>query len=88
MTRAKARNRKRRKRKMQYVLAWTVVFLFEILIAAAPTAIAAVILIPITYAERGRMAVGGEWIAIMVIFCFTYRAIHCWVCDRIYGEEA
>ncbi len=88
MTRTEARNRRRRKRKMQYVLAWTAVFLFEILIAAAPTAITAAILIPITYAERGGMAVGGEWLAIMIVFCFAYRAIHGWVCDRIYGEEA
>ncbi|PLT76232.1 hypothetical protein CDL24_11145 [Mediterraneibacter gnavus] len=88
MTRAEARNRQRRKRRMQYVLAWTAVFLFEILIAAAPTAIVAAFLIPITYAERGRIAVGGEWLAIMIVFCFAYRVIHGWVCDRIYGEEA
>lgn len=88
MTRTEVRRRKRRIRKIQQTLAWTVVILFEILVSAAPAAVTAAILIPLTFSERGRMAVGGEWLAIGIVFYIAYRAIHRWVCNRIFGEEA
>lgn len=87
MTKAAAKRKKRRIRKAQRALAWTVVILFEILVAAAPTAVTAAILIPITLEERGGVAVGGEWLLIMLVFYISYTAIHSWVCDRIFGEE-
>lgn len=90
MTRAEAKRQKRRrrlKRQAQYIGAWTLVFAFELLVAAAPTAIVAAILIPITYQQRGGFAVGGEWMVMLFLFCAVFSKIHRTVYDRIYGEE-
>lgn len=86
MTRAEARRRKRKK-KMQQIGAWTVLILFELIVSAAPAALVAAIALPFAYAERGYMGIGGEWLIITAVFCFAYNAIHERICDRIFGEE-
>ena len=53
MTRAAARRRKKRIREAQRIFAWTVLYLFEILLAAAPTAIIAAITLPLAYRKEG-----------------------------------
>lgn len=86
MTRAAARRRKRRIREAQRIFAWTVLCLFEILLAAAPTAIVAAIALPLAYSERGHFAIGGEWLMILIVFCGAYFQIHNWICDKIFEE--
>lgn len=85
MTRAESQRRKR-KREIQRVCAWTLLIMFELLVAAAPTAITAVILIPLAYWQRGYYGVGSEWLLIIAVFCITYSAIHNRICDRIFEE--
>lgn len=85
MTRAE-RQRRRRKRKIQRVCAWAALIVFELLMAAAPTAITAAILIPLVYTQRGYYGVGSEWILIISVFCVAYSTIHKRICDRIFEE--
>lgn len=87
MTRAERQRRKRR-REIQRVRAWTLLIVIELLISAVPTAITAAILIPLAYWQRGYYGVGGEWLVILIVFCTTYIVIHNRICDRIFGEEA
>ena len=42
--------------------------------AAIVTLISAAILIPLGYLERGRMAFGGEWMAIILIAYIAFSA--------------
>lgn len=85
MTRTERQRRKRR-RKIQRACAWTVLIVFELLMAAAPTAITAAILIPLAYRERGYYGMGSEWILIIAVFCIAYSTIHNRICDRIFEE--
>lgn len=85
MTRTERQRRKRR-RKIQRACAWTVLIVFELLIAAAPMTITAAILIPLVYAQRGYYGVGSEWILIISVFCVAYSTIHRKICDRIFEE--
>lgn len=82
-----ARQRRRAKRRAQRAAAWALVYLFEIVAAAVPTAIAAAVLIPLAEAERGYSAVGGEWLAIAFVFYISYAAVHNAICNAIYGKE-
>lgn len=88
MTRAQARRRKKRKAKIQRMAAWTVVYLFELLISLTPTAVTAAFILPYAYSERGGYGIGSEWILILLVFVFSYRSVHNWICDRVFGEEA
>lgn len=87
MTRAQARRRKQRKARVQRIVAWTIILAIELAITAAPTALLAVLLIPIANAHRAYPGIGGEWVLIMLVFCIVFKAIHERTCDRIYGEE-
>lgn len=87
MTRAQARRKKRRKAKMQRALGWTLIFAFEFIVSAAPAAITAAFLIPMANASRHYPGVGGEWIAIMIVFCLVFKAVHERICDWIFEEE-
>lgn len=86
MTKAERQRRKRR-REIQRVLAWTLLVMFELLLAAVPTAITAAIIIPLVYWQRGYYGMGSEWILIIAVFCITYSAVHNRICDRIFEEE-
>ena len=81
-----ARRRKRRIRKIKRTVAWAVLIAFELAAAAVPAVIMAAAAFPIAYAERGGAGIGGEWLLIIVVFCWTFGMIHNRVCDRIYGE--
>lgn len=88
MTRTRTRRKQKRRRQMKLVAVWAVVYLVEILMAAAPAALTAAVLIPITLGRRGQFAVGGEWLLIAIIFCLSFWKVHNAVCDRVFGEEA
>lgn len=81
-----ARRRKRRIRKIKRAAAWTVLIALELAIAAVPTAIMAALAFPIAYAERRGTGIGGEWLLVIAVFCWTFSTVHNRVCDRIYGE--
>lgn len=85
MTR-RTRRRKRTIRKIKRAAAWAVLITFELAVAAVPTVIMAAVAFPIAYAERGEAGIGGEWLLIIVVFCWAFGTIHNRVCDRIYGE--
>lgn len=86
MTRTQARRRRKRRQRLRYIGAWTALFLFEILVAAAPAIIVAAILLPIAQRERGYTAIGSEWLAISATFCITYSIFHLWICKKIFKE--
>jgi len=86
MTRAEARHRRRMRRKVQQITAWTVLILAELITAAIPTVVTAMIILPIAYRERGYLAYGSEWFLIAIVFCAVFGAIHNAVCDRIFEE--
>lgn len=86
MTRVERRRRKRR-REIQRICAWTLLVAIELFAAAVPTAIIAAIIIPFAYFQRGYYGVGSEWLLIIAVFCITYGAIHNRICDRIFEEE-
>lgn len=88
MTRAQARRRRKRKAKIQRIAVWTLVYLFELLMSLVPTAVTAALILPYVYSERGGYGIGSEWLLILLVFCFAYRAVHNWICDRIFWEEA
>lgn len=88
MTRAQARRRRKRKAKIQRMAVWTLVYLFELLMSLVPTAVTAALILPYAYSKRGGYGIGSEWLLILLVFCFTYRTVHNWICDRIFGEEA
>lgn len=77
----------RRKRRAKRIAAWVILYAAEVVIALIPAAAAAAILIPWVLADRGYFAVGGEWIAVGLIFYLTYVSIHNIVCSKIYGKE-
>lgn len=80
------KRRMRRREKLQRIGAWTVVIAGELLTAALPAIVTAVILIPIANARRGYAAVGGEWLATIMVFIASYTAIHHKVCKEIFKE--
>lgn len=77
-----ARRRKRRIRKIKRTVAWAVLIAFELAAAAVPAVIMAAVAFPIAYAERGGAGIGGEWLLVIVVFCWVFGTIH----NRIYGE--
>ena len=81
-----ARRRKRRIRKIKRTVAWAVLIAFELAAAAVPAVIMAAVAFPIAYAERGGAGLGGEWLLVIVVFCWVFGTIHNRICDRIYGE--
>lgn len=85
MTRIQARRRKKRRRMIRKIGAWMVLFLFELFVAAVPTAMLAAILL-LALRERGYIAMGSEWMAIPVAFCITYSIFHLWICKKIFEE--
>lgn len=87
MTREQARRRKRRKRKIQKVAAWTIFYGVELILSLAPAALLMAILLPMVYRDRGYFAFGGEWLAISIMFCTTFKAVNDWFYDMIFGEE-
>lgn len=89
MTRTEVRRRQRRARKLRRLKqagALTVLCTIEALIAAVPTAVAAAIILPMAYAQRGYGAVGGECLLLLLIFCAAYSFAHNRICDWIFGE--
>lgn len=86
MTRTQVRQRKKRKRKAQQIVAWTLIWAVELLAAAAQTALVAAIAIPVAFSQRGYFAIGGEWLLIAIAFCGAFFLIHKQVCDRIFEE--
>ena len=82
MTKQNARRGKKRNRAKEWsrVGAWTLLGLIEL----AVTAIAAVILVAITHAQRGYTAFGGEWLVIAAVFCVTFTIVHNRVCDELF----
>lgn len=52
------------------------VFLFEIGMASAVTALAAAILLPLAYAERGYYAIGGDWACLFIIVVASFTMIN------------
>lgn len=66
----------RRRKKWEYIKAVVIVFVLEMLGAAAITAVAGAILIPLAYAERGYYAIGGEWALMLLIAVAAYSIIH------------
>lgn len=87
MTRTQARRRRKRRQRLRQIGAWTALFLFEIVTAAAPATLAAAILLPLARWERGYEAMGSEWLAIAATFCITYSIVHRWICRKIFKEE-
>ena len=83
MTRTEAK-KKHRKRAARQMAAWAVVIACELLAAALPAAIAAAILLPAAYAERGYSAFGSEHVLVAMVFCTAYSIIHKWVCKKIF----
>lgn len=83
MTRAEAK-KKRRKRAARQTVAWAIVMACELLAAALPAAVAAAILFPAAYAERGYSAFGSEHALVALVFCVTYNIIHKRVCKKIF----
>lgn len=81
-----ARRRKRRIRKIKRTVAWAVLIAFELAAAAVPAVIMAAVAFPIAYAEKGGAGIGGEWLLVIVVFCWVFGTIHNRICDRIYGE--
>lgn len=63
-----------------------VLFLFELFVAAVPTAMLAAILLLQALRERGYIAMGSGWLAIPVAFCITYSIFHLWICKKIFEE--
>lgn len=78
---------KRKRRMIKYYAAWTVVYVIEIIVAAAPTIIAAVLLLPHIQMQRGGVAFGGEWILLALIFVLAFFYIDRKFMDWIYREE-
>lgn len=92
MTRSEARRRERRRKRrikrIQRICAWVTLVAFEVLVAGTPTAIIAMILLPMVERQRGYEAFGGEWILIALVFCTAFNFVHQRICDKIYeGEE-
>ena len=96
MTRAQARRKKRRKAKMQRALGWTLIFTFgftEICLQCRSVRFFVRIFtrsaraIPMANASRYYPGIGGEWIAIMLVFCLVFKAVHERICDWIFEEE-
>ncbi len=77
----------RRKHETQRIVAWMLLMLIEIAAAAVPAVLLAAVLIPMARAVRGYEAIGGEWLAIGVVFCIAYTVIHNRICDKIFEEE-
>lgn len=85
--RAKRKRRARAARRAQYIVSWTLVYLFEVIWALLPAMILAVIVVPIEIERRGGFSVGGEWLLICAVFYVAYKHIHELVYRKIYGEE-
>ena len=69
------------------VIVWVLMLLAELLLSAIPAALIAAELLPLAYAERGRMAFGGEWLAIILVFCTMFYAIRTEIYNRTKKEE-
>ena len=82
-----ARKKRRLIRKAKYYGAWALVYSFEVLMAAAPTALVAAFLIPCMEAKRGYSGYGGEWILLGMIFLGVFWRVSDLVLLKIYGEE-
>lgn len=87
MTRKQARCRRKRRRRLQQIGAWTMLIMLELAAAAAPTIILAAILLPLVRRERGYAAMGSEWLIIAATFCITYSIVHKRICEKIFKEE-
>lgn len=86
MAKKRILRRRKRRQKLRQIGAWIVLILLELVTAAVPTILAAVILIPLAKAERGYEAFGGEWLMITGTFCIAYSMIHKKVCKKIFKE--
>lgn len=86
MTRTQARRRRKRRRMIRKIGAWIALFLFEIFVAAVPTAMLAAILLSLALMERGYITMGSGWLAIPAAFCITYSIFHLWICKKIFEE--
>lgn len=53
-----------------------VLFLLEIVATAVVTSVAAAVVIPLAYKERGCYAIGGEWLVLLLITIAAYTLIN------------
>ena len=83
--RAREKAKRRRRRKTERILAWSILFLVEIVLAALPTLLVAAVVTAFAYLERGYSAFGGEWTAVAATYCIGYALIHRKFCDAIFG---
>lgn len=84
--RQRRRRKERARRRAKRLAAWTAFYGFELLVAAIPALVLAAVLIPATYDARGKAGMGGEWLAIGIVFWLAYTAVHKWVCKRIFEK--
>ena len=78
-----AKEKRRRRRKAQWMGLCVLLFFAELVAAAAPAALVALALIPTGYSARGGPAMGGEWLAIAATFTAAYAVIHNFVCNKL-----
>ncbi len=81
------RRSRRLKRKVQRTAAWTIAIAVELILAAAPAALTAAIIVPMVQRVRGYEAIGSEWILVGLVLYYTFSHIHRKTCDLVYGEE-
>ena len=74
------------KRLLKKVVIWGLILAAKLLLSAIPAAMVAVELLPQAYTERGRMAFGGEWLVIALVFCGAFYAVHAEVCKTTEKE--
>ena len=67
------------KKRLKRNIAIAVLFVTEIVAAAAAGTLAAIPLLPLAYRERGGWAVGGEWLLILAAAVFGYALYHRWL---------
>ena len=72
---------------MKFYFAWTITCLVEAILAAIPTAILAVMLIPMATRMRGYTAFGGEYLLLGAVYLIAFNIIHRLVCNKIFGKE-
>ena len=83
----KKRKNSRLRKQIRYLSRWALVVIIETIMAAVPTALLAVIIVPLANASREHFDIGGEWLVLELVFYITFVIIHNKLCDAIYGKE-
>lgn len=87
MTRAGLKRRRMRKQRRMQVIAWVILDVGIGFLAMIPTAVIAMILVTLEMGIRGYFAVGGEWLMILMVFCYAYYVIRDGLCDRFLKKK-